>query len=105
MHQHKYAAAPLPADRRFHFRDQDPSSAAATVEEFRNTVSHADSAVLDYHLGRGDFSRWISGTLADGALADDLARIEREVSDRHANAVELAREEICQAIERRYLRA
>lgn len=104
-HQHKYAAAPLPPHRRFYFRDQDPTSAAATVEEFRNRISHADSAILDYHLGRGDFSRWVSGTLADGAFADELARIEREMTDRHAAAVEHAREEICRAIEQRYLRA
>jgi len=104
-HQRKYAQSPLPPERRFYFHDQDRAKeavSAATLEEFRHQVGHVDSSTLDFHLSRGDFSRWVAGIVADHALAGELARIEDNWGTRRAAAIERAREQICRAVERRY---
>jgi hydroxymethylpyrimidine pyrophosphatase-like HAD family hydrolase len=105
-HRHKYAATPLPADRRFYFHRANangPSAEAASLEEFARTLRHCDIAALDHHLSRGDFSRWITDVLADYALGAELASIERDVAARRAASLERARRAVCDAIERRYL--
>jgi hydroxymethylpyrimidine pyrophosphatase-like HAD family hydrolase len=105
-HWHKYAATPLPVSRRFFFHGRDPAdpeAAAATVEEFSRHVRHCDLNTLDYHLTRGDFSRWVSGTLTDRDLGAELADIERDHANRHAASLERARQQVCDVIRRRYL--
>jgi hypothetical protein len=105
-HQHKYTTAALPAHRRFYFHatgeaGTEPLS-AATLEEFSRHIRHCDLAVLDYHLSRGDFSRWIAGTFADHSLGSALAAIERDLGLRHAAELERARQRIVHAIDSRY---
>jgi hydroxymethylpyrimidine pyrophosphatase-like HAD family hydrolase len=107
-HQQKYARAELPPDRCFYFRDQDrvgPTAAAASLEQFHEQLQHADAETVEYHAMRGDFSRWVAGTLADHALAHELGQIERDLVTRHAGAVEHARQQIRTAVLERYLRA
>ncbi len=72
---------------------------AATVEEFGRYLRHCDPAVLAYHLPRGDFSRWITGLLADHSLGMHLAAIERDLGFRHAAELERARRRIIHAID------
>ena len=105
-HQHKYATTPLPTQRRFYFHhaDGEVQAAAATLEDFSRHLRHCDLATLDYHLTRGDFSRWVIGTLADHELGAGLATIERDLSLRRAAELERARWRIVDVIERRYLR-
>lgn len=105
-HQHKYTSAALPAHRRFYFHASgeaggEPES-AATMEEFSRHIRHCDLAVLDYHLSRGDFSRWITGTFADRSLGSALAAVERDIGLRHAAELERARHQIVHAIDSRY---
>jgi hydroxymethylpyrimidine pyrophosphatase-like HAD family hydrolase len=59
-------------------------------------------AILAYHLSRGDFSRWVIGTLADRSLGSQLADIERDLSLHHAAELERARHQIIHAIDSRY---
>ena len=101
-HQHKYAASSLPAHRRFYFHTTGEPAIAATLEEFSRHIRHCDPAVLAYHLARGDFSRWITGTLADRSLGTHLAAIERDLGHRHAAELERARHRIIHAIDSRY---
>ena len=103
-HRHKYATTPLPTHRRFYFHQPsgEPHS-AATLEEFSRYLRHCDLATLDYHLSRGDFSRWVMHTVADPDLGAGLATIERDVSLQRAAELEQARREIVEAIEYRYL--
>jgi len=102
-HQHKYAVTDLSPHRRFYFRAQDGEpETAATLEEFSRHVRHCDPAVLGYHLSRGDFSRWVTGTLADFRLGTDLAAIERDLSFRQAAELERARHRIIHTIDSRY---
>jgi hypothetical protein len=100
-HRHKYAAKPLPVERRFQFRDGQ--SSAATLEEFCEQLLACDQDALDYHFGRGDFSRWITGTLADRVLGAECVLIERDLQGRRATLLERARQQLHEAIDRRYL--
>ena len=105
-HQHKYTATALPPHRRFYFHTRGETGGepvtAATVDEFSRHIRHCDPAVLGYHLSRGDFSRWITGSLADHHLGSDLAAIERDLLLRHAAELERARHRIMHAIGNRY---
>lgn len=105
-HEHKYTSITLPPQRRFYFHASgEPCGepvTAATVEEFSRRIRHCDPDVLGYHLSRGDFSRWITSTLADRHLGTDLAAIERDLSLRHAADLERARHRIIHAIDNRY---
>ncbi|HEY7262054.1 MAG TPA: HAD hydrolase family protein [Trebonia sp.] len=101
-HQHKYMAAPLPPERRFYFHALGEAGIAATLEEFSRHLRHCDPVVLAYHLSRGDFSRWVTGTLADQTLGRQVAAIERDLSQHHAAALERARHQIMHAIDSRY---
>ncbi len=106
-HRRKYADVRLPNERRFYFHAADGQSIrpAATMEEFRAAISHLDQRTLEYHLDRGDFSRWLNGTIADKGFAKQVAAWEDEVSARHASDVERLRNQLARAIEERYLLA
>jgi hydroxymethylpyrimidine pyrophosphatase-like HAD family hydrolase len=105
-HQHKYMTAALPSHRRFYFQTygetcREPIT-ASTLEEFSRHIRHCDQTVLRYHLSRGDFSRWITGTFADQSLGGDLAAIERDLGVREAAELERARQRIIHSIDSRY---
>ncbi|MGZ4584438.1 MAG: HAD hydrolase family protein [Mycobacterium sp.] len=104
-HRHKYADARLPDERRFYFHTIDGRSVrpAATMHEFQAALGHLDYRALQYHLDRGDFSRWLDGTIADRDLAKQVAAWEDEVLARHAADVERIRHELIRAVEERYL--
>ncbi|CPR07841.1 HAD family hydrolase [Mycobacterium bohemicum DSM 44277] len=104
-HRRKYADVRLPSERRFYFHDTDGQfiRPAATMEEFRSAINHLDQRALQYHLTRGDFSRWLGSTIADKGFARQVAAWEDEVSARHAADVERVRNQLARAIEGRYL--
>src|SRR5512146_3003505 len=101
-HQHKYTAAPLPPERRFYFHTLGEAGTAATLEEFSRHLRHCDPAILAYHLARGDFSRWVTGTLTDHNLGRQVAAIERALTQHQAAALERARHQLTHAIDSRY---
>ena len=80
-HRHKYADVSLPKERRFYFRpiDGQTISAAGTMGDFSTAVGHLDPRALQYHLERGDFSRWLDDTIADKELAAQVAVWEDEL--------------------------
>ncbi len=104
-HRHKYADVRLPNERRFYFHTTDGQSIhpAATMQEFRTVVSHLDQRALQYHLDRGDFSRWLDDTIADRDFAKQVAAWEDEVLARHAADLERIRHQLLRAVEERYL--
>ncbi len=106
-HRRKYADVRLPNERRFYFHATEGQFVrpAATMEEFRTAISHLDQRTLQYHLDRGDFSRWLDGTIADKYFAKQVAAWEDEVSARHAADVERMRDQLAHGIEERYLLA
>ncbi len=78
-HWHKYAATQLPPHRRFVFSGDAPERGAGSMREFVQRLLHAEHAEVQFHLLRGDFSRWVQGSLADQRLAGELAAIERDL--------------------------
>ncbi|MEY8016270.1 HAD family hydrolase [Mycobacterium servetii] len=103
-HAHKYADVSLPEERRFYFRPTDGRNipAAGTMHEFRTALGYLDPQALQYHLERGDFSRWLGDTIADMDLAAKVAAWEDELVARHAADVQRIRRQLIHAIEDRY---
>jgi hydroxymethylpyrimidine pyrophosphatase-like HAD family hydrolase len=104
-HRHKYADIRLPPERRFYFHTTNGESiaAAATMHDFSEAIRHLDQEALEYHLERGDFSHWLEGTIADADLAVRVAAWEDELEARRAADLERIRDQLVQAVERRYL--
>ena len=57
---------------------------------------------LQYHLERGDFSRWLEGTIADKDLAAQVAVWEDELLAHRAPHLERIRHQLVRAVEQRY---
>jgi hypothetical protein len=85
-HRRKYALAPLPPHRRFHFRRPDGSvlATADDLAEFGRLLGNADAAVVAHHLEHGDFSRWITGTVHDSELGASWSGRTTHTSATHA---------------------
>ncbi len=75
-HRHKYADLPVPRRQQFVFTDAPGSPSAVSLAGFVSIVEQLDSAALDDHLGRHDFSRWIADVFRDETLARAIADIE-----------------------------
>jgi len=45
---------------------------AASLEEFMNKIREINIKSLEFHLYREDFEKWISQTLGDAKLADEI---------------------------------
>ncbi|HUH71423.1 MAG TPA: hypothetical protein VLZ05_22590 [Mycobacterium sp.] len=56
------------------------------MRDFRMAVMHLDEQALQYHLERGDFSRWLDGTIADKELATPAAVWEDQLLARSRHA-------------------
>ncbi len=101
-HFTKYIDLPVPEGRAFVFwRDGVPTGRRAqTLREFVSVVEQSPIAVLDGHLRRHDFSRWIADALGDYPLGQTL----RQLEDRYvaADNVPGVQSGILQAIRARY---
>jgi hydroxymethylpyrimidine pyrophosphatase-like HAD family hydrolase len=99
-HVRKYVEGELPPDRSFYFRG--PSAAlnlrAANLARFCELAEGVDDETWMWHLGRGDYSRWIGEMIKDAELADELARLE----GKPARTVVDCRRQVLAAIRRRY---
>jgi phosphoglycolate phosphatase (TIGR01487 family) len=103
-HRHKYADVRLPRERRFYFHtaEAQPVPPAATMHEFGRALWHLDQQTLQYHLERGDFSRWLDNTIADKELAMRAAAWEDALQANRAADLERTRRELAKAVEERY---
>lgn len=77
-HRHKYMDVPVPGGRAFVFtRGGAPTGQAVrTLRELVDALPRLPADVLDGHLRRGDFSRWVLEVFADRELATEIARVE-----------------------------
>ena len=100
-HSRKYAEGQLGEDRSFYFRGPDGrlNLRAQNLVLFLQMADGVDDATWQYHLGRGDVSRWMRDSIKDSELANDVRAVEQ-------SAARLApgetRERVRQAIESRY---
>jgi hydroxymethylpyrimidine pyrophosphatase-like HAD family hydrolase len=103
-HWHKYAAAPLPKEWWFHFRNPDgqPAGTAGNIEQFVTMLRVADAAVVEYHLLRGDFSRWLTAAIQDRELAAVAGAVERDVVAHRSTEIEKARDRLADEVAARY---
>ena len=103
-HWHKYAVEPLPRQRWFRFRSPTgiELACARDLREFTAALQDLEPEAAEYHLCRGDFSRWVIGTLQDRELGAALGALERDLLSRRARDVERSRDRILSAITDRY---
>jgi hypothetical protein len=50
---------------------------AQSMGEFYEKICIVPSESLEFHLGRGDFEKWIREILGDNVLADRISRIDK----------------------------
>jgi hypothetical protein len=76
-HLYKYLDKPLPAHKRFYFRDEESyiDLEAANLFEFLQCLRDLPIESLVYHYRRDDFSTWAEEALGDHVLADHLHKL------------------------------
>jgi hydroxymethylpyrimidine pyrophosphatase-like HAD family hydrolase len=99
-HQRKYAEGELGEDKSFYFRGPEGrlNLRAQNLELFMQLADGIDDETWEYHLRRGDMSRWFRDAIKDDALAAEAAGVE----GRHDLPARESRAQIRQAIQRRY---
>jgi hypothetical protein len=102
-HHAKYIDVSVADGRRFIFwHDLVPTGLqAGTLREFIEIVERAPARVLDGHLRRRDFSRWIADVFGDYPLARLVGHIEAEYQGRADDVPDVA-SRLSQAIRARY---
>jgi hypothetical protein len=50
---------------------------ADSLEEFMKKILEVNTKSLEFHLYRGDFQKWIEGTLEDKALSDEIRKLQQ----------------------------
>ncbi|HPD51641.1 MAG TPA: alpha-amylase, partial [Methanoculleus sp.] len=67
----------VPPEKAFHFSSQERPAgyAAHSLQEFVNILEFAPDEVVNYHLDRGDFTRWIEFVIGDTTLAKKISGI------------------------------
>jgi hydroxymethylpyrimidine pyrophosphatase-like HAD family hydrolase len=98
-HLFKYLDSPLPAHKRFRFRDERGflGFEAANLIEFLQCLETLPTESLVYHQARGDFATWTDSALGDRALADHLRKLARRPLEG-----ETLREALVQRVAARY---
>ena len=101
-HRTKYLDMPVDEGQAFVFTANGSAAARArTLKEFVGLLAALPPRVLDGHLRRHDFSRWIAEVFRDGPLAARVRVLEASVSTEASTDVAA---EIDQAIRARYER-
>lgn len=78
-HKRNYSSGELGPDISFYFRGpkQALNLRAQNLTMFLQLAQGVDDETWNYHLGRGDYSRWFREAIKDEALADEAAQYER----------------------------
>jgi hypothetical protein len=88
----------VPAEEGFHFMTENGVYAGVTansLEDFTAKLHAIDVESVVYHYYRGDFQRWIEGTLGDKDFADQLCFIPTNI------AGETLRDELLRRLDKR----
>lgn len=100
-HRTKYLDMPVLDEQAFVFSDNRGRAVARarTLKEFVGFIASLAPAMVDGHLRRHDFSRWIEEVFRDGALASRVRESESDVGDESTSDIVAG---IDQAIRARY---
>ena len=81
-HRRKYAEGELEPERTFHFRGPENKLdlRAQNLNAFVQIAEGIDVETWQFHLKRGDFSKWLRNALKDPELADEVRQIEENDS-------------------------
>ena len=69
----------LPREKAFYFFTSIGNytgESAASLEEFIGKIKEVSTKSLEFHLYRGDFEKWIAGTLEDKELAQEIRNLQ-----------------------------
>ncbi|MGJ6963857.1 HAD-IIB family hydrolase [Streptosporangium sp. G11] len=99
-HRRKYAAGELGEDASFYFRGPEKALnlRAGNLTAFCRIADGVDEETWNYHLRRGDYSRWLADSVKDEELSAEVAEVERNPGD----SVDDARGRVRELIEARY---
>jgi hypothetical protein len=70
----------LPREKAFYFFTSIGNYtgvSAASLKEFVERINEVNVKSLEFHLYRGDFEKWITETLEDKELAEDIRRLQK----------------------------
>jgi hydroxymethylpyrimidine pyrophosphatase-like HAD family hydrolase len=100
-HLRKYAEGELGPDRSFYFRGPEGklNLRAQNLVLFMQLASGVDDATWQHHLARGDYSRWIRGSIKDDDLAGEVQAVEQAAAQLDPAS---GRARVRAAIEKRY---
>jgi hydroxymethylpyrimidine pyrophosphatase-like HAD family hydrolase len=104
-HWHKYAAAQLPAGRRFYFRTARGTlvGIAGNLVEFQRLLHRCDGQTLERHARARDFSRWLRQVIGDEVLAAAFEGFEGRFAQGISRVeAQDARMAMVDAVEQRY---
>ncbi len=99
-HRRKYAAGELGEDASFYFRGPENvlNLRAGNLTAFCRIADGVDEETWSYHLRRGDYSRWLAGSVKDEELSAEVAEVEQDPG----GSVDDARKRVRELIEARY---
>lgn len=72
--------ASLPREKAFYFFTSIGNYtglSASSLKEFMEKINDVNVKSLEFHLGRGDFEKWVNEVLQDGELASELRKLQR----------------------------
>jgi hypothetical protein len=100
-HFAKYVDIPVPERRAFVFWRNGAATriSARTLRDFVAILETAPASMIDGHLRRGDFSRWLEDVFGDYPLARSVRQLE---SAAHAGSAGDPRSGLIQAVRARY---
>lgn len=100
-HFAKYVDIPVPERRAFVFWRNGAATriSARTLRDFVAILQTAPASMIDGHLRRGDFSRWLEDVFGDYPLAYTVRQLER---DAQAGTAVDPRPNLIQAVQARY---
>jgi hydroxymethylpyrimidine pyrophosphatase-like HAD family hydrolase len=100
-HKAKYLDVQLLEDQAFVFTQNSRAwgPPARTLEEFVNMVKRCPGAILEGHVHRADFSRWIAEVFHDRALAASIRKAEQRYRLGHTDDLS---DSLAAAIRERY---
>jgi hypothetical protein len=78
-HRRKYATGELGEDKSFYFRGPEGklNLRAQNLKTFAQMAEGVDEATWAHHLRQEDYSKWLRNSVKDTAVADDVAKIEK----------------------------
>ena len=99
-HRRKYATGELGEDKSFYFRGPEGklNLRAQNLKTFTQIAEGVDEDTWAHHLRQSDYSTWLRDAVKDTAVAEDVARVEK---NRQLSPSE-SREQILDAIRKHY---